>query len=180
MAMLSDKSMLERAMQWELTLCFRINHAFGQYLTQRSFAVISRLGNGIIWYSLMAALPFIYGTAALRVSLIMAVTGILGLIIYKFIKALTNRERPYRRNDAIKLGTHPLDQYSFPSGHTLHAVSFTITAVAAFPELGWLLIPFCALVAMSRVVLGLHYPTDVLAGAAIGASLAVLGIQFIN
>jgi undecaprenyl-diphosphatase len=69
-----------------------------------------------------------------------------------------------------------LDRYSFPSGHTLHAVSFTTLAVSSFPELAWLLVPFAALIAASRVVLGLHYPTDVAAGALIGATLAVLSM----
>jgi undecaprenyl-diphosphatase len=70
----------------------------------------------------------------------------------------------------------PLDRYSFPSGHTLHAVSFTWQAVAHFPQLAWILIPLALLIALSRVVLGLHYPTDVIAGAAVGALLAAGGL----
>lgn len=179
MATISEHGFIQRAMQWELRLCFRINHALGQYLTQRFFAIISRLGDGVFWYSLMLALPFIYGKWAIHISIRMAVVSLAGLAIYKLIKTLTTRERPYRKLDEIKLGTHPLDHYSFPSGHTLHAVSFTTVATAAFPELGWLLIPFSALVASSRVILGLHYPTDVLAGAVIGGILAYAGINFL-
>jgi undecaprenyl-diphosphatase len=55
-------------------------------------------------------------------------------------------------------------------------VSFTTVAVTSFPELAWLLVPFAALIAASRVVLGLHYPSDVAAGAIIGAALAVLSM----
>jgi undecaprenyl-diphosphatase len=76
-------------------------------------------------------------------------------------------------------GTRALDRYSFPSGHTLHAVSFTILAVHSFPELAWLLVPFAALIAASRVVLGLHYPSDVAAGALIGAALATLSMVLV-
>ena len=89
------------------------------------------------------------------------------------------RERPYISLAGITPGTRALDRYSFPSGHTLHAVSFTTLAVASFPELAWLLIPFAALIAASRVVLGLHYPSDVAAGALIGAALAVLSMVLV-
>jgi undecaprenyl-diphosphatase len=65
-----------------------------------------------------------------------------------------------------------LDQFSFPSGHTMHAVSFSIVALAYFPALFWLVVPFATLVALSRPILGLHYPSDVIAGAALGAALA--------
>ena len=66
----------------------------------------------------------------------------------------------------------PLDEFSFPSGHTLHAVAFTAVACAWYPPLALLLVPFALLVAASRVVLGLHYPSDVLAAIAIGGALA--------
>src|SRR5207253_1283157 len=80
------------------------------------------------------------------------------------------RERPFITHTAIDPAAAPLDRYSFPSGHTLHAVSFAWQASAHFPELAWVLLPLAALIAGSRVVLGLHYPTDVVAGAAIGAA----------
>jgi len=86
------------------------------------------------------------------------------------------RERPFITHSAIHLAGAPLDRYSFPSGHTLHAVSFTWQACAHFPELAWVLAPLAGLIAGSRVVLGLHYPSDVLAGAALGAALAQLGL----
>ena len=161
------------AAEYGLTRTLNRGSAFA--LPCRVFRIASRLGDGIIWYLLIVLLPILYGAAALRPALVMALTGALGVTIYALLKRLFVRERPFITHAAIDLRGAPLDRYSFPSGHTLHAVSFAWQATAHFPELGWVLVPLAALIAASRVVLGLHYPSDVLAGAAIGAGLAILG-----
>ena len=57
-------------------------------------------------------------------------------------------------------------------------MSFTWLATGQYPELAFILVPLAGLIAGSRVVLGLHYPSDVLAGGAIGASLAMVAQNF--
>lgn len=159
----------------EYGLCRTLNRGAAFAIPRRVFRVASRLGDGIIWYLLLVMLPLLYGAAAVRPAIVMALTGALGVAIYATLKRIFVRERPFITHSAIDLAAAPLDRYSFPSGHTLHAVSFAWQASAHFPELGWVLIPLAGLIAGSRVVLGLHYPSDVLAGAALGAALAELG-----
>jgi undecaprenyl-diphosphatase len=163
----------------EYRLCRGINRVAAQRWLCWLFQSASRLGDGIAWYVLVGALPFFYGRAALRPALIMAITGLTGLLIYKWLKGVLLRERPFIRHPGITLAMPPLDRYSFPSGHTLHAVAFTWLAVERFPPLAWILIPLASLIAASRVVLGLHYPSDVLAGGAIGGALALIAQNFL-
>ena len=159
----------------EYGLCRKLNRGASFALPRRIFQIASWLGNGIVWYALILALPLLFGRTAVKPAIVMALTAALGVLIYALLKRVFVRERPFITHAAIDLGAAPLDRYSFPSGHTLHAVSLTWQACAHFPELAWVLVPLAALIAGSRVVLGLHYPSDVLAGAAIGAALAVLG-----
>ena len=156
-------------------VCRSLNRGCDSPFVLGLFRTVSRLGDGIFWYCLMLVLPVAYGERGLVAAAQMAAVALVGVVVYKALKHRLVRERPYITQAGIFAGTPPLDRYSFPSGHTLHAVSFTLLAVAHFPVLGWVLIPFALLVAASRVVLGLHYPTDVLAGGAIGATLALLG-----
>lgn len=156
----------------ELALCEICNRVCRQRWVKGFFVAVSRLGDGAFWYVLMLMLPLWYGMGALQASLHMGFVALVGLALYKYLKSHLVRQRPYLLHGGITLGTAPLDRYSFPSGHTLHAVAFTLVALSYYPQLAWLLIPFALLVAMSRVILGLHYPSDVLAGAAIGALLA--------
>jgi undecaprenyl-diphosphatase len=167
-------AVIERFADLDLMGCRLCNRACQLSFVTRLFALISRMGDGIFWYCLMLVIPLIHGAAAVETSVRMAVTGVFGLTIYKLIKSSTGRLRPYMVDAGVRPGTPPLDLYSFPSGHTLHATSFAIIAAESVPGLFWLVVPFAVLVALSRVVLGLHYPTDVLAGAGIGALLAVL------
>jgi len=138
----------------------------------RAFGVVSRLGNGVFWYVLMLALLAWDGTDAVPAVLHMTVLGLVCTVLYKWLKSRTLRPRPFHLHREIVYSVAPLDQFSFPSGHTLHAVAFSIVALAYYPALFWLVVPFTVLVALSRLVLGLHYPTDVLAGALLGATLA--------
>jgi undecaprenyl-diphosphatase len=161
----------------ELAWCLRFQQTVHHRGAVRLFAVVSRLGDGMFWYGLMAVLLLTQGTAAVPVVGRMLLAGAVCLALYKWLKARTTRPRPCAQHARIQPRVAPLDEYSFPSGHTLHAVAFTLIAVHGYPPLVWLLLPFALLVALSRVVLGLHYPSDVLAGALLGASLGLLALQ---
>ena len=167
-------TLFRRADAAEYQLCLRLNSSCRVVSVRKLFAIISRLGDGVFWYTLMLLLPIVYGERGLYPSLRMALAGVVGLALYKYLKARLVRERPFINFTAVVAGATVLDRYSFPSGHTLHAVSFTILICSSFPQLAWLCVPFAALVAISRVVLGLHYPSDVLAGATLGASVATV------
>lgn len=177
MTMNRSYTLIQRAVELELSFCQHINRKLGSRLIQSSFAIVSRLGDGVFWYSLMASLPLLYGITGLYVASLMFIVGMSNLLIYKLLKKKTSRERPCSASDQIVLAIQPLDHYSFPSGHTLHAVAFTIVLVSHYPTMGWVVIPFATLVALSRVILGLHYPTDVVAGIAIGTGTASLALS---
>ena len=167
----------DRLSDRELAWCLRSQQVIRHRPAIRLFALVSRLGDGVFWYALMAVLLLVYGRAATPAVGRMLLASAVCLILYKWLKARTTRSRPCARDRHIEPRAAPLDEYSFPSGHTLHAVSFTLIAVYYYPALGWLLLPFATLVALSRIVLGLHYPSDVLAGALLGAALAALALQ---
>lgn len=170
--MLRLSSHLNRISAWEEHVCVSCNRAAGVPALYHLFALVSRLGNGTFWYVFAIALLAWGGLDALPAVTHMVVVGLAGVLFYRWIKTKTLRPRPYMLHPHIRCSVPPLDQFSFPSGHTMHAVSFTMMAVAYYPALAWGLVPFTLLVACSRLVLGLHYPTDVAAGALIGALFA--------
>lgn len=163
-----------RLMLWDRSLCISVNKASQIRALRVFFRAISRLGDGVFWYTVMMGILLTQGDDATIPVLTMLSAGLTGTLVYKWIKGKTLRPRPYEVHQDIWLTGRPLDRFSFPSGHTLHAVAFTVTGLSFYPELTLLLLPFTVLVAMSRVVLGLHYPSDVFAGASIGGLIATL------
>ena len=160
-------------------LCVTVSHT-GQYrLIRNWFRMISRLGDGVFWYVLMLAIVATQQTDGIKPVLHMLAAGLTGTVIYKWLKAKTLRPRPYQVRQDVLMSGKPLDYFSFPSGHTLHAVAFGLVALFYYPLLAVVLMPFIVMVGISRVVLGLHYPSDVLAGAAIGYVIAFSSISLV-
>ena len=156
----------------ELGICLRINALSRRIGVRRLFTAISRLGDWPAYAIVGVACAALLEEAAGAFLLQSVLTATAGVAIYKALKNQLVRERPYITHNGIVAAAAPLDRYSFPSGHTLHAVTFSTIALYYYPHLAWLLVPFTLLVATSRVVLGLHYPSDVLVATAIGLGLA--------
>ena len=105
-------SAMKRMESWELALCELCNRACRRRIIKGFFVGVSRLGDGIFWYSLMIMLPLWHGLSALTASLHMLFVGLIGLALYKYLKSRLVRQRPYMRHGGISIGTAALDLYS--------------------------------------------------------------------
>jgi undecaprenyl-diphosphatase len=170
---------LNRMHQLDSNVCVAVNHTSQYRLIRDGFRVVSRLGDGVIWYALMAGILITQGSSGLVPVLHMALAGLAGTLVYKWLKGRTLRPRPYEVRQDIWLTGTPLDKFSFPSGHTLHAVVFSMVVLSYYPALSIVVLLFTVMVGLSRVVLGLHYPSDVLAGALIGAAIAAISFLIV-
>lgn len=163
---------LSRLQYWDERLCVRVNRGARQRPVVLVLQAVSWLGNGLFWYALMLALLLADAHGAAMPVLHMAFVGAVCTCCYKMVKHSTVRSRPYQVNPLVSAGAAVLDRFSFPSGHTLHAIAFSLVACAYYPGLWIILWPFALVTAVSRVALGLHYPSDVIAGGALGALIA--------
>lgn len=152
--------------------CLYLNNLSHSHAVAHFFKIISRFGNGLFWFIMLASLWVLEGVFYIVQLLYLLISGSIGTVIYKILKQKTVRPRPYQVHQVIRLHEQPLDHFSFPSGHTLHAVMASTVLGYIQPVLLILMLPFTILVAISRMVLGLHYPSDVLVGALIGIVIA--------
>ncbi|TVU68736.1 phosphatase PAP2 family protein [Cobetia crustatorum] len=143
------------------------------------FRGISRLGDWPVWLLLTLSLPLHTASGGWLLLEFSLAAGV-GALLYRALKTRLCRERPFITFTTINCTMPPLDRYSFPSGHTLHATLFASLTAQQVPELAIIVTPLALLIALSRVILGLHYVSDVLAGAVLGlglAELAILGFE---
>ncbi|PMB02752.1 phosphatase PAP2 family protein [Fischerella thermalis CCMEE 5273] len=107
-----------------------------------------------------------------------AIEGLIALagshLLVRLGKASWHRMRPYMQLSDINTFPGPLQDYSFPSGHTTAAFSIGMIWMLNAPILAFVLLPLACAVGLSRMYLGLHYPTDVAVGAWLGSISAVL------
>jgi undecaprenyl-diphosphatase len=169
-----DRSLLRRD-AWaarDLSWAQRVHRVARHEALRRMLVAASWLGDGAFWYALIGALALLGGTHGRDVAMQMLLAGALNLPLYYWLKHTIGRPRPYDQCPDIRACARALDRFSFPSGHALHGFTFLVICTWYFPLAVLALVPVVALIAVSRVALGLHYPSDVLAGAVIGTSVA--------
>jgi undecaprenyl-diphosphatase len=132
----------------------------------------TRGGDGWLWYALLFAVALFGGEERLlAISTAVSATGA-GILTFLWLKKATKRKRPCALEPHCWATLLPPDQFSFPSGHTITAFAMSVSLCLFYPPLSPVLL-FCAIsIAVSRVILGMHFLSDVLAGSVIGTMLA--------
>jgi undecaprenyl-diphosphatase len=138
----------------------------------------TRGGDGWLWYAMAVSIFLFGGAARYRALAASGAAAGISIAIYLWLKVTTGRRRPCHLEPHCWSTLLPPDQFSFPSGHTMSA--FTVSTVWSqfYPELAPGLL-FCAgSIAISRIVLGMHFLSDVVVGALLGTGLAYAVVGF--
>lgn len=140
----------------------------------------TRAGDGWLWYAL--AVVFLAFGGRNRFAAVGAATlaAAAGILVFQVLKRVTGRQRPCAIEPHCWATLLPPDHFSFPSGHTITAFAIALAVTAFYPSLAAAML-FCAVsIALSRIVLGMHFLSDVVAGALIGSALAVGAVWLVR
>ncbi|MCP4678841.1 MAG: phosphatase PAP2 family protein [Deltaproteobacteria bacterium] len=165
---------------FDATLFLYLNHALSGPIATRFFLLITWLGDGIV-LSLGILLPlyFFRRVQFRRHALAMVLAVAMGGLVVNLMKIAVNRPRPPEHFAQLGVdihipGSEPRDR-SFPSGHTQTAFGAATYLSCLFPMGAPAFISLAALVGLSRIAIGVHFPADVLVGAFFGALFSIIG-----
>jgi undecaprenyl-diphosphatase len=177
-------AVLQTTLSWlasrDHRLMVRVNHWRAPKWLRLWMLAATRCGDGWLWYALGLAVALFGGPERFHALLAAVLSVATGIALFHELKQAFRRPRPCALEPHCWAQLLPPDQFSFPSGHTITAFAVAMSLGAFYPELLPALL-FCAIsIAASRVVLGMHFLSDVLAGAAVGAALGAVAAALIS
>lgn len=132
----------------------------------------TRGGDGWLWYTVGLVLLFAGGPERFRALGEAGLAAGLGMVVFLWLKRKCGRTRPCNMQPHCWSTLLPPDRFSFPSGHTITALAVSTVLGEYYPGLAPGLAFCAASIAVSRILLGMHFLSDVVAGAVIGYLLA--------
>jgi undecaprenyl-diphosphatase len=158
------------------TLAFVWVHLKKKWPYRKSVRWLSHTGDGYL-YVLSAIIVWFIDTAQSSAFITAgAIAYVLEVSLYLILKNAIKRDRPAIRIKNYRPWITPSDTFSFPSGHTAAAFLFAYLISVHFPLLTVAFYAWASAVGASRVLLGVHYPSDILAGAILGTCCAFVGV----
>lgn len=155
----------------EIDLVGRVWRGTRHASVRRLAFIISWMGNGL-FYLLCAGLLLWLADAAARPVAIAALAIGISHLLYPWIKLACGRPRPFDLDHALAPLLPPLDRHSFPSGHAMTLTAAMVPMLTAWPDAWPAGLLIWLAMAWSRIACAHHYPSDVLAGTLLGASVA--------
>lgn len=158
---------------WEVRLVAQTAEACDRAGTRRVAQAATLLGNGWL-YPILSALVVAVGIdRPLRFMVSALLSFGAAFAVYPLLKSFLARTRPCDYDPSLVRSVPPLDTHSCPSGHAMTAAAYGVPLVCALPEAFPLAFVTVTIVSWSRVALGHHYLSDVIAGAILGLAVAV-------
>ncbi len=131
----------------------------------------TKLGDGWVWYSVGIALLLFGGEYRFIAFAASAAAEAATIVLVRLLKKASKRKRPCQLEAHCWANVLPPDQFSFPSGHAMSAFAIAVPLCVFYPEMGAALIALSVSIAISRVILGMHFVSDVVVGSVLGAGL---------
>jgi len=167
-------------MDFDADLFLLLNHALSGPIATRFFLLVTWFGDGVV-LAIVTLVPlyFIRRVQFRRHALAMVLAVAMGGLVVNLMKIAVNRPRPPEHFAQLGVDIHApggeLSDRSFPSGHTQTAFGAATYLSCVFPMGAPAFIGLAALVGLSRIAIGVHFPADVLVGAFFGALFSIIG-----
>lgn len=162
--------------QFECDLFLSVNNRYDRVFLNVFFRNITHLGGATATISIPLLLILFFDSQVRNWGIASAASLLFSHLFVVFMKKIYPRARPYLSVSNARVGENPLKDHSFPSGHTTAIFSIITPFILHMPILSMILYPLAACVGISRVFLGLHYPSDVLAGVFVGTVFGFLAV----